>query len=148
MGEDTYKPLLMGFIDDELTETEAHRVEEHLKGCPACAREVEEFRRLKSATKNMRVVMPSEREWELYWSSVYNRIERRIGWILVSVGAVLLASYGLYYLIHTFLLAGEIPIVVRIGIIALVVGFCTLIVSAIRERMVLSRSDKYERIKR
>ena len=148
MSEDAYKPLVMGYLDGELTEVESHRVEEHLKECTSCAAELEEFRRLKAVTRNMRVTMPDQKQWELYWSNVYNRIERRIGWILVSLGAILLASYGLYYMIHTFLLAGEIPIVVRVGIIALVIGFCTLVVSALRERIVLSKSDKYERIKR
>ncbi len=148
MTEDAFKPLLMGYLDGELTETEAQGIEEHLKGCPDCVSELEEFRRLKEVTQNMRVVMPDDRYWDQYWSNIYNRLERRVGWIMVSLGAILLTSYGLYYLVSKLMLQGDIPLVVRIGIVALVVGFCTLVVSALRERVFLSKSDKYERIKR
>ena len=148
MTEDAFKPLLMGYLDGELAETEVQGIEEHLKGCPHCVSELEEFRRLKEVTHNMRVVMPDDRYWDQYWSNIYNRLERRVGWILVSLGAILLTSYGLYYLVSKLMLQGNIPLVVRIGIVALVVGFCTLVISALRERVFLSKSDKYERIKR
>ena len=148
MADDTFKPLLMGYLDEELTELEVLRMEEHLRECQGCSAELEEFRRLKEVTHNMRVVTPDEKYWEQYWSSIYNRLERRIGWILISLGAILLTSYGLYYLVSSLLLQGNIPIIVRIGVVALVVGFCTLIISGLRERIFLARSDKYERIKR
>ncbi|HYK90106.1 MAG TPA: zf-HC2 domain-containing protein [Acidobacteriota bacterium] len=148
MAEDTFKPLLMGYLDSELTELEVQRVEEHLKECADCAAELQEFRKLKEVTHNMRVLMPDEKYWEDYWSHVYNRLERRIGWILTSLGAILLASYGLYALVEQFLLRTGIPFIVRIGVLALVVGFCTLLVSGLRERIFLAKSDKYERIKR
>jgi predicted anti-sigma-YlaC factor YlaD len=148
MAEDAYKALLMGYLDEELTELEALHVEEHLRGCRDCAADLAEFRRLKEVTHNMRVVVPDDKDWERYWSSVYNRIERRVGWILISIGAILLTSYGVYYLIASLLLQGNIPLIVRIGIVALVVGFCTLLVSVLRERIFISKADKYERIKR
>jgi len=148
MPEDTYKPLLMGYLDSELTEIEVLRMEQHLERCAECRIELEEFRKLKEVTQNMRVVTPDARSWEEYWSHVYNRLERRIGWILMSLGAILVTSYGIYSLIANFLLRSDIPIVVRIGIVALVVGFCTLLISVLRERIFMARMDKYERIKR
>jgi predicted anti-sigma-YlaC factor YlaD len=148
MTDDAFKPLLMGYLDHELTELEVLRMEEHLKECAGCAAELEEFRRLKEVTQNMRVVMPDDKYWEMYWSNIYNRLERRVGWILLSLGSILLTSYGLYYIIARLLLQGNIPLVVRIGVVALVVGLCTLVVSVLRERIFFSKSDKYERIKR
>ena len=148
MTDDAFKPLLMGYLDDELTGLEVQRMEEHLRSCPDCAAELKEFRRLKEVTQNMRVAIPDDKYWEQYWSNIYNRLERRVGWILISIGSILLISYGIYYLLSRLLLQGDIPLVVRIGVVALVVGFCTLVVSALRERIFLSKSDKYERIKR
>ena len=148
MAEDAFKSLLMGYIDDELTELEALRIEEHLKECKECSKELEEFRRLKEVTHNMRVSTPDDRYWEIYWSNIYNRIERRVGWIMISIGSILLTSYALYYLVESVLFKGNIPIVVRMGVAALVVGFCTLIISVLRERIITSRADKYERIQR
>ncbi len=148
MADDVFKPLLMGYLDHELTELEVLRMEEHLQECAGCSAELKEFRRLKEVTQNMRVVMPDEKYWEIYWSNIYNRLERRVGWILLSLGSILLTSYGLYYVIARLLLQGNIPLVVRIGVVALVVGLCTLVISVLRERIFFSKSDKYERIKR
>ena len=148
MSDDAFKPLLMGYLDSELTELEVLRMEQHLKECTDCSAELDEFRRLKEVTHNMRVVMPDEKYWQDYWSHIYNRLERKAGWILTSLGAILIVSYGLYELIAEFLLSKGIPMIVRIGVLALVVGVCTLVISVLRERFFLSRSDKYERIKR
>lgn len=148
MPDDEFKTLLMGYLDEELTDAEILRVENHLKECRECSLELENFRRLKGATRDMRVLMPDEKYWEDYWSHVYNRLERRIGWILTSLGAILLASYGLYKILARFVLSPNIPWIIRLGIMALVVGMCALIVSVLRERLFLYKSDKYERIKR
>ncbi len=148
MPDDVFKPLLMGYLDGELTELEVLRMEDHLRDCTGCSAELEQFRRLKEVTQNMRVATPDDKYWEIYWSNIYNRLERRVGWILLSLGSILLTSYGLYYLIARLLLQGNIPIVIRIGVVALVVGFCTLVISVLRERIFFSKSDKYERIKR
>jgi len=148
MPEDTFKPLLMGYLDSELTELEIQRIERHLLECTDCSRELEEFRKLKEVTQDMRVVTPDARSWEEYWSHVYNRLERKIGWILISIGTIMVASYGIYSLVALFLLRSDIPLVVRIGIVAIVIGFSALLISVLRERIFLSRVDKYERIKR
>jgi hypothetical protein len=148
MADDLFKPLLMGYLDEELTKSEILRVENHLKECPDCSLELENFRRLKGATRNMRVLMPDEKYWEDYWSHIYNRLERRIGWILTSLGAILLISYGLYEVLARFFLGPNVPWILRLGILALVVGMGALIISVLRERLFLLKFDKYERIKR
>jgi len=45
-----YKDLLMGYLDNELSDEQRQRFEEHLAGCPECASELEEFRKLKTIT--------------------------------------------------------------------------------------------------
>jgi predicted anti-sigma-YlaC factor YlaD len=148
MPEDSFKPLLMGYLDRELSESEIARVEGHLKECRDCSEELMEFRRLKEVTHNMRLIMPNDKTWEDYWSHVYNRLERRIGWVLVSIGVILLLSYAFYMIVDELMFRSGIPVIVRIGVLALVVGLCTLLVSVLRERIFLSKSDKYERIQR
>jgi predicted anti-sigma-YlaC factor YlaD len=147
MSEDTYKPLLMGYLDGELTELESLRMERHLENCPDCRGELEDFRRLKEATLQMKVFLPEDKYWEEYWAHIYNRLERRFGWILFSLGAIMLSSFGLYKLV-THIFTNDFSIFVRVSVIALLVGFSTLMISVIRERLFLIKSDKYERIKR
>ena len=97
MSEDTYKPLLMGYLDGELTELESLRMERHLEDCADCRAELEDFRKLKEATLQMKVFLPEDKYWEEYWSHVYNRLERRFGWILFSIGAIMLTSFSLIF---------------------------------------------------
>ena len=39
---------------------------------------------------------PPKDVWRFYWASVYNRLERRIGWILLSNGAMIILFFGGY----------------------------------------------------
>jgi predicted anti-sigma-YlaC factor YlaD len=139
---------MMGYLDGELTELEIERMDQHLEGCGECRAELDGFRKLKEITRPMKLAIPDDAYWEQYWSSVYNRLERRAGWIMLSAGAILLTSYGAYQFVVRLLLAGEIHVLIRLGIAALVIGLCTLLISVIRERIYLWRSDKYKRIKR
>lgn len=148
MSHDTFKTLMMGYLDGELTELERERMERHLEACAECRAEAEAFTRLKEITRPMKLAMPEEAYWEEYWSSVYNRLERKAGWILLSIGTVLLVSYGAYLLATRVLLGGEAPLLLRAGLAALLLGFFTLLASVIRERMHLRGSDKYRRIER
>lgn len=148
MSHEVYKNLMMGYLDGELTELETARVERHLQACAECASEMQDFRKLKEITQPMKLAIPDETCWELYWSNVYNRLERRLGWLLFSIGVILTASYGLYRLSEHLLFDQDFPLLVRLGAAALFIGFCTLIVSVIRERIHHLKSDKYKRIKR
>lgn len=148
MSCEAYKPLLMGYLDQELTSVETQRIELHLSECQGCCTDLSEFQKLKQVTNNMRVVMPDDRYWEGYWASVYNRLERKAGWILVSAGSIVLVSYVVYQIINEAFFDERIPFVLRMGVLALIAGLCTLLVSVIRERYFLAKSDKYERIKR
>lgn len=148
LGCEALKPLLMGYLDRELAEHQVETIETHLQSCPDCTSELESFRKLKEVTHDMRVVSPDDRYWDEYWSHIYNRLERKIGWILLSIGTIMLASYALYHLVAEVFFDHDLPIVVSLGIVALVIGLCTLLVSVLRERIFLSKSDKYERIRR
>ena len=140
MSCDTFKPLLMGYLDEELTELEALRVERHLQGCGNRSSELQEFRKLKEVTDDMRVIVPEDKYWDQYWSNVYNPLERKIGWILISMGSIVLLAYAIYTLGETFIFGKHIPLLVRVGVIALVGGLCTLLISVLRERWFISKS--------
>ncbi len=148
MSCDIFKPLLMGYLDEELTALEVSRVEQHIQDCGECSDDLNEFRKLKEVTRNMRVVTPDDKYWDEYWSNIYNRLERRVGWILTSIGTIILSAYAIWRIIDEALFDFRLPLLIRIGLLALIVGLCTLVVSVFRERFFLYKRDKYERIKR
>ncbi len=75
------KTLIAAYLDGELEEEEKKRVEAHLPGCEECREEYEDLNRLEEVLNKMQLKKPSQEVWEVYWSSIYNRLERRIGWL-------------------------------------------------------------------
>jgi len=49
------------------------------------------MRKFEEMMTGMELKKPSSEVWHIYWASVYNRLERRIGWILLSIGTMILA---------------------------------------------------------
>ena len=143
-----YKDLLMGYLDNELSDEQRNRFEEHLAGCPECTGELEEFQKLKAITDEVTLVEPEDRIWQDYWNGIYNRIERSIGWIIFSVAAILLAIYGGFKLIESIVSDATTGMLLKFGLLALIVGLAILLVSALRERIYFWNKDRYRNVRR
>jgi len=133
------------YLDGELADEERRRFDEHLAVCDACTRELAELKRLTEDLNMMRFKEPGDEELERYWSGVYNRLERSIGWILLSVGIILTLCYGAFKVIEGMLLDETISDVLKVGVCALIAGLVVLFVSLLRERLVVRKVDRYSR---
>jgi len=145
---DDYKDLLMSYLDDELSDEQRRQFEEHLAGCPDCAGELEEFKKLKAITDEVALVEPEDRIWQDYWSNIYNRIERGIGWIMFSVAAVALIIYCGFRAIRELVEDPTVELTLKIGLLALIAGLAVLFASALRERLYFWKRDRYKDVKR
>ncbi len=142
---DDFKSLMMGYLDDELEPDLRSKVEAHLADCPDCRKELEQFRRMKEELNMVKFKEPSDAELERYWSNIYNRLERGIGWITLSLGAIILLSYGGFKLVEEVIKDPEIGLLIKVGVLALVFGTVVLFVSLLRERLALLKTDKYSK---
>jgi len=133
------------YLDGELADEERRRFDEHLAVCDACTRELAELKRLTEDLNMMRFKEPGDEELERYWAGVYNRLERGIGWILLSAGAILTLCYGAFKVIEGMLLDETISDVLKVGVCALIAGLVVLFVSLLRERLVVRKVDRYSR---
>ncbi len=143
-----YKDLMMGYLDNELSDEQRNRFEEHLAGCPECAGELKEFQKLKAITDEVTLVEPEDRIWQDYWNGIYNRIERSIGWLIFSVAAILLAIYGGFKLIEEIVTDATVGMLLKLGLLALIVGLAILFVSVLRERIYFWSKDRYRNVRR
>jgi hypothetical protein len=139
---------MMGYLDNELSEEQRCRFEEHLAGCPECAGELKEFQKLKAITDEVILVEPEDRIWQDYWNGIYNRIERSIGWLIFSVSAILLGIYGGFKLIETIITDATTGMLLKIGLLALIAGLAILFVSVLRERIYFWQKDRYKDVRR
>ena len=143
-----WKDLMMGYLDNELDDEQKRRFEEHLAGCRECADEIKEFKHLKAITDEVTLVEPEDRIWQDYWSGIYNRIERSLGWIIFSVSAILLAIYGGFKLIETIVTNAAVGVLLKIGLLTLIIGLAILFVSVLRERIYFWSKDRYRNVRR
>lgn len=148
LHEEKFSIMLSGFTDGELTPEERTEFERHLKTCPECQKEVQVFQQLKEVTGAMKYADIPEHVWENYWRGTYCRLELGIGWILFSLGAIVVLAFGCYGLFKNFFLNSAEPLILRIGIGVLILGSIFLLVSITRERIFAYRRDRYKEIQR
>jgi len=143
-----YKDLMMGYLDNELNDEQKRRFQEHLAGCPECAGELREFRRLKAITDEVTLMEPEDRLWQDYWGGIYNRIERGVGWTVFSVAAILLTIYGGFRAIEEIIRDPHVELIFKMGLLALLAGLAILFVSVLRERVYFWKKDRYKDVRR
>jgi ferric-dicitrate binding protein FerR (iron transport regulator) len=137
---------MMGALDGETSPQQEQELSRLLENDPVLEAEWEQLQRVKEVTSGMVFNKPPEEIWDTYWTGVYRRFERGIGWILVSVGAILLLSYGAWEGLGELLDDTTTPAIVKYGALAVIVGLIVLLVSVVREKLFIRRSDPYKDI--
>lgn len=143
-----WKDVMMGYLDNELDLEQKRRFEEHLKRCPECKKELEQFKNIKSITDEVTLAEPEEKLWQDYWGGVYNRIELGIGWIIFSIAAIILVIFGGFHLIEDVINNPGVECTLKIGLILLVIGLAILFVSVLRERLYFWKKDRYKDVQK
>lgn len=143
-----YHLLINKLIDGEINRSERENLDEHLKDCPECRKTVEKLKNIKMETEKMKKNFIPEMAWEEYWNHLYNRMERGIGWMLLSVGAIILLGYGAYHFVINVIGTSDLSGLQKLAILAVVLGGVILFVSVVREKLLVRKHDKYKEIKR
>ena len=96
----------------------------------------------------MQLKKPRKEMWEVYWSTIYNRLERRIGWILLSIGGMILLFFGGYKAIEGIIQDPSIPILLKVGILTVLGGMVVLLVSLLREQIFVHKRERYKEVEK
>jgi hypothetical protein len=140
--------LIMASIDGELSGGERGELERLLDEHPALRVEWARFQRVKEVTEAMALRPAPEEVWSDYWASVYSRLERGIGWILFSLGAIVLLSYGAWTGVRELIADATMPWFMKVSLLALTVGTVVLLVSVVREKAFVGRRQRYKDVER
>jgi predicted anti-sigma-YlaC factor YlaD len=136
--------LLSALIDNELDPEQKKHVGDHLIDCAECRAEYARLKKLKEVTDSMQYFDLPDKLLVGYWHGIYNRIERGLGWIFLSVGAIILLSIGAWEMLNHFFLDPRVPLIIKIGVGAVLLGLIMLLVSVLRERFFSRAHDRYE----
>ncbi len=140
------RELLAGYVDGELSDEERKAFERELDRDPQLRAELNEFRKLKEVTGMMQYADLPDEVWDGYWQNLYRKMERGIGWILFSIGAIALLSFGVYQFFLELFSDAEVPMIVRISVTVLSIGAVILVVSFVRERLFAYNRDRYRKV--
>jgi len=145
MNDETIQALMMKVVDGVATADEETALREAIGDDSKWEQELRAYRRIKEVTDKMQLKDLPDSYWQGYWASVYRRTERGIGWVLLSLGAIiLLASVG-YVVLGNFFVSPDVPLIVKIGVSAAGLGLIVLLVSILRERFFARGHERYEK---
>jgi predicted anti-sigma-YlaC factor YlaD len=148
MDHQKIKELISSYHDKELENDQKQMLEEHLEQCPECRKEFEEMGKFEEVMGKMQLKKPRKETWEVYWSAVYNRLERRFGWILLSIGGMILLFFGGYKAVEGIIQDSSTPLVLKIGILAALGGVVILLVSLLREQLFVHKRERYKEVEK
>jgi len=140
--------LMMAALDGELGREDRAELDGLLAADASLREEWERLGRVKEVTTAMGYREPPEEIWETYWVSVYNRVERGVGWILASLGVLVVAGYGLWKGVTEFLADTGLPAFVKIAVFVAALGGLILLLSVGREKLFTRMRDPYREVKR
>lgn len=142
------KELLTLYFEGELEGKEKKLAENHLAACPECAAEFDRMNKLEEVMMKVKLKGPPEEVWKTYWTSVYNRLERRVGWILLSIGAMILLFFGGYKMLEGIVTDASTPLFLKVGILVFLGGIVVLLVSVLREQLFVRKRERYKEVEK
>lgn len=140
--------LMMRALDDELSPEQRAELDRALAHDESLRGEWEKLRTVKEVTDTMSYREPPEEVWDDYWVSVFNRFERGVGWILVTLGATVLVGYALWHQVQALLADSGMPGYLKVAVFAVLIGGVILLLSVAREKFFTRRHDPYKGVQR
>jgi len=148
MTHEEIKIMIPAYLEGELDGENKKIIEKHLEECIECRQECAELSQLEEVLNTMEFKKPSKDIWDVYWSSVYNRLERKIGWILLSIGMIIMLAVGAYPAVKGFISDPQIPMILKLGLLAFVGGGIIVFVSIFREQLFFRKKERYKDVRR
>lgn len=142
------RELMMAQLDGESTPEQDAEVVLWMQADPALNKEFELMKAVKKLTRQQQPGdLPAE-QWDQYWQGVYPRLERGLGWILMSLGALALLLFASWEIAREWILSPEIPLWIKAAGISFWSGLSILLISVIREKWFLHKHERYKDIQR
>ena len=140
MPDKEIEVLLSGYLDGELTQQERQKVGVYLERDERYREILAELERVKTETERLHYEEPSSGDWKTMEKRWVQDVSRGLGWIILSIWAVALTSYGLWELAA----APDEPLTGKLLVFGFFLGVALLFCSVLTQRMRESRTDKYK----
>ncbi|AXJ00054.1 hypothetical protein CYPRO_0771 [Cyclonatronum proteinivorum] len=140
--------LMMAALDGELSPEHSEAFQALLRKDPALRLEYETLKRNQNLMKNQKLTEPVPEFWDTWNQQLFTRIERGFGWVLFTLGALLLLGYTAWIALEEILTEPALPFWVKAAVVLLTAGTLILLVSLARERWFTRKNERYKDIVR
>lgn len=145
MNDEQIQALMMKVVDGQATPEEQKALEDAISESEKWQTELRAYRKIKEVTDKMQFKELPDSYWEGYWQGVYRQIERGLGWILMSIGAIIVLAFCLYAGLCEFYADPDVSLILKIGVSFGGFGVIVLLVSILRERLFARKHERYEK---
>ena len=132
--------MLSGFVDGELTQQQRQWVTLHCENCTQCRQNLESLRELRGRIAGASLSEIGEDKWRESMDENTVQTTRSLGWILFIAGLLIIAGIALMQ----FLFNDDIPVGVKLLLVAIYGGLGLLLFSVLRQRLIERKTDKYK----
>ena len=147
-NNDRYIELVEKYFSEEISTEENLELKSILENDPGLNSDFNDQVKVKEVMKKMTLSNPKKEFWDRYWLSTVNRLDRKIAWVVILIGAIIVFSHTAYEVISKLLENTAATPLMKFGILALIIGFVLLIISLVREKIYTYKRDKYKEIQR
>ncbi len=138
-----FEYLVARAVDGDITPEEQQELERILANHPEWQKDWKDMKNLQALLQDIPLPDLPETFWDRYWRRTVARVERGLAWILLLIGAAIVAGWGLYHLVLDIWNNPSMPVLVRIGVLILLIGSVLLFLSVLHEKLVVRRYDRY-----
>ncbi|MDA8745656.1 zf-HC2 domain-containing protein [Rubripirellula amarantea] len=134
---------LSGYLDDELTQQESQRVELHLRECEKCRSLLNQMQTLQQAVGKTPAMSLDQQHWDRVHQDPIATATETAGWVLLAVCLLPPLIVGSVM----FLADTGVSVLAKLIAIGSVSGLALLFYTVLRQRMLVSKTDKYRKVK-
>ncbi len=138
--DDHVGELLSGYVDGELTQQQRQLVALHCDGCDECRENLTSLRELRERVGKSHLSETGEDKWRETMNDNTVQTTRNVGWLMFIAGLLAIAGIAVF----GFLFSDEIPIGMKLIMVAVYGGLATLLFSVLRQRLIERKTDKYK----
>jgi len=145
MKDEEIQALMMKVVDGVASPEEERSLAAAIREDEKWKDELKAFRHIKEVTDQIRFKELPDTYWSGYWTGVYRRLERGLGWLLTSLGVMFLLGFAGYKGLTGLYSDPNLPLVVKIGVSLAGLGIIIMTVSVLRERLFARKHERYEK---
>ncbi len=134
---------LMRYLDGEASPDERDRIERALETSTELRRELTVYNAMKDDLQTLKLGTGDGNGRHSVWHAVSRQLSRPLAWVLIIVGSVVWAAYGVYVYLTSPIFLWE-----KLATSAIVVGILILLATVIWDRYRSSLTDPYRDVQR